>query len=203
MTRLTTEQRGYVCALTPIQALIVWNELYHRDPGHFPEPPILGCGLQLGDVEVLNELENPRPNALPNGAMLMGAITDTAMDHADVVLPLCRQSHREAVSALETLIGHPIQRLHPRGAARPPRAASTAFLEDGTPRPKRQSSSVASTDTRTIVSVVPNPKKQGTASYYRFDRYKPGMKVMEAIAAGVTAADIKWDHERGFITLGA
>jgi hypothetical protein len=52
-----------------------------------------------------------------------------------------------------------------------------------------------------ISSIVSNPKKSGSASYDRFAKYREGMTVSEAIAAGVTMADVKWDSERGFIQL--
>lgn len=44
-----------------------------------------------------------------------------------------------------------------------------------------------------------NPKRAGTAGHERFAKYTDGMTVGEAIAAGVWAADIKWDLDKKFI----
>lgn len=52
-----------------------------------------------------------------------------------------------------------------------------------------------------IVAVVANPKRPGTASHTRFAAYKVGMTIAEAIKAGVTRADVRWDMARDFITL--
>lgn len=54
-----------------------------------------------------------------------------------------------------------------------------------------------------VVSAVrPNPKKPGSASYARFAHYAVGLTVAECLSAGVTAADLRWDLARGFVTLG-
>lgn len=44
-----------------------------------------------------------------------------------------------------------------------------------------------------------NPKRAGTKSGDRFAKYKDGMTLEQAVAAGVTAADVKWDLGKGFI----
>ena len=46
-----------------------------------------------------------------------------------------------------------------------------------------------------------NPKTAGMACYERFNRYRDGMTVQEAIREGVEPADIKWDLRHGFIAL--
>lgn len=46
-----------------------------------------------------------------------------------------------------------------------------------------------------------NPKKPGTATHTRFQLYKAGQTVEEAIAAGLTTADINYDADKGFIKL--
>lgn len=46
-----------------------------------------------------------------------------------------------------------------------------------------------------------NPKRQGTASYDRFAKYKEGISVQKALEAGVTPADIRHDLKKGFISL--
>jgi hypothetical protein len=59
------------------------------------------------------------------------------------------------------------------------------------------------TDPRVIVSVLPNPKRPGSASFDRYALYRVGMTVDEAIAAGVKREDIAWDSasSRKFIVL--
>lgn len=54
------------------------------------------------------------------------------------------------------------------------------------------------------VLVDENPKRPHTASYERFELYKrgkKGMTVKEALKAGVTSGDLKWDSERNFIKI--
>lgn len=54
----------------------------------------------------------------------------------------------------------------------------------------------------TIVAVVPNPKRPGTAAHARFAAYKVGQTVAQAVQAGATREDIRWDVKRNHITLG-
>ena len=49
--------------------------------------------------------------------------------------------------------------------------------------------------------VKTNPKKVGAASHARFELYKSGMSVGDALAAGVTHQDIWWDVSHKFIEL--
>lgn len=44
-----------------------------------------------------------------------------------------------------------------------------------------------------------NPKKKGSASHARFELYKDGMTVREALNVGITAADLKNDQGKGYI----
>lgn len=48
-----------------------------------------------------------------------------------------------------------------------------------------------------------NPKRAGSASAARFDKYKDGMTVGAAKEAGLTASDISYDSEHGYIELRA
>lgn len=57
-------------------------------------------------------------------------------------------------------------------------------------------------DARKITFVAENPKRPGTASFDRFAKYKKGMTVAQALAAGITRADIDWDSKRDFIKFG-
>ena len=74
------------------------------------------------------------------------------------------------------------------GAVKPARGPRKAAQKTSDPRP--------------ITKVVANPKKKGSKSYDRFELYKEGMTVNDALAAGVLRADIAYDSERGYITIG-
>lgn len=52
----------------------------------------------------------------------------------------------------------------------------------------------------TVVSET-NPKREGTPSHERFALYRTGMTAKEAKEAGVRAADISYDLEKGFISV--
>jgi hypothetical protein len=56
-------------------------------------------------------------------------------------------------------------------------------------------------DAKIKVMVDENPKRKGTASYKRFEKYENGMKVADAIAKGVKTADIHWDVKHNYIAL--
>ena len=110
------------------------------------------------------------------------------LDHVALTMPLFREQTPNGISALEALVGKPITRIqkitrhsNPQRLSRPPKPRAN--------------------DPRVITVQVQNPKKPGSASYDRFALYKDGMTVSEALAAGVTSGDVKWDSERGFICL--
>lgn len=48
-----------------------------------------------------------------------------------------------------------------------------------------------------------NPKRAGSKSGDRFAKYKAGMTLEQAVQAGVSAADIKWDSEHKYIEIHA
>ena len=57
-------------------------------------------------------------------------------------------------------------------------------------------------DSKIKVLVEANPKRQGSGGYKRFAQYKSGMTVAEALAKGVTRADLVWDVGHKFISIG-
>lgn len=115
------------------------------------------------------------------------------MTHAAVVLAVAPDPSPEAVVLLEKLVGKPIVR--PEQAA-PERAAPRA---PRTPAPRGNAR--RGVDPRVIDSVKPNPKKPSSASWARYELYRVGMTVDEFVAAGGTTADVKWDLDKGFITI--
>lgn len=134
------------------------------------------------------------PDALFDSCVALGC------DQADVVLAVAHDPSPLAVRALETVVGKPIEYGRPALLQRNARRYQSAEVpQRAEPKSKLTRTPVQRTDPRKIVYVAPNPKKPGSASYDRFSRYVAGMTVTEAIAAGVTAADVKWDSERGFI----
>lgn len=50
-----------------------------------------------------------------------------------------------------------------------------------------------------VVSVQDNPKKAGSAAHARYNLWKLGMNEAEALAAGLTKADIAHDVKKGFV----
>ena len=48
-----------------------------------------------------------------------------------------------------------------------------------------------------------NPKKRGTASWDRYERYKSAKTVGEFLDAGGTSGDLRHDWARGYVTQGA
>jgi hypothetical protein len=47
-----------------------------------------------------------------------------------------------------------------------------------------------------------NPKRKGTESYTRFELYRTCKTTADFLAKGGTAGDLRYDAERGFISLG-
>lgn len=86
-------------------------------------------------------------------------------------------------------------------------SASTRPLDPADMQPSKGSnmtkrSRIADTSTISITTEEgKNPKREGTPSHERFALYKDGMTVKQAKEAGVRAADISYDSEKGFISL--
>lgn len=51
------------------------------------------------------------------------------------------------------------------------------------------------------VLVAENPKRKGSESAARFDKYKTGQTVAQVLNVGVTLRDLRWDVEAGFIEI--
>lgn len=56
-------------------------------------------------------------------------------------------------------------------------------------------------DQKITIIAKENPKRPGTDSYKRFAKYKKGMTVAEALAAGVTSGDLNWDVKHSYISI--
>lgn len=120
---------------------------------------------------------------------------DHDIDQADVVMSMANDPSALAVVALETVVGRPIQR------GRACLTGSAPVGQERTPPREKHVRPPAPrmNDPRKIVSVAQNPKKVGSASHARYEFYRVGMTVSEALAAGVSKEDIAWDSKKGFI----
>lgn len=56
-------------------------------------------------------------------------------------------------------------------------------------------------DSAVITVLVANPKKKGSASWDRFQKYTTGLRVGEYLAAGGRRADLDWDITHSFISV--
>jgi hypothetical protein len=56
-------------------------------------------------------------------------------------------------------------------------------------------------DTQVITLLVANPKRPGSKAFARYANYKDGMTVAQALAAGLTREDFRWDVEKGHIAI--
>jgi len=146
------------------------------------------------------------PPYVPGG--LFRVCEEAGLDQADVVCAVASDPRPLAVQAMEVLAGIPVVVGHPCLAGPAPRPVVDESVEAPAPvrepRPARAPRATAS-DPRVIASVVPNPKRPGSASHARYELYHVGMTVNEAIAAGVKREDIAWDSasSRRFIVLEA
>lgn len=132
----------------------------------------------------------PPPPPDPSGPDLLRQLTAARLDQVTTLQPLFHQSTPAAVASLEEATGLHINHCRPTRLHTPTQRTHPAR----TPQPKP-------TDNRTILTVTPNPKKPGSASFIRFALYAPGLTISQVLQLGVTMADIKWDLERSFIVL--
>lgn len=124
------------------------------------------------------------------GGQLFDMCCSTGIDQADVVLALASDPTALGVSCLEKIVGRPIQRPDNR-----PKQATTGRTQQKPKKPRP----VLRDDRVIRVLVETNPKRPGSKSHARFGLYEDGMTVQQFVQAGGTAADVKWDAERGYI----
>ena len=110
--------------------------------------------------------------------------SDRNLYQAAVVMSMARTTDAIGVSALEKLVGKPIQK-----------NAQVARTQQRSKRPRP----VLRDDRIIRVLVDSNPKKPGSKTYERFELYEDGMTVQQFRERGGTSDDVKWDAERGFI----
>lgn len=118
------------------------------------------------------------------GDELFEHCSERGLDQAAVVMSMARDATATGVSALEKLVGKPIQR----------RAATASK-----PKAQRGPRPVLRDDRIIRLLVDKNPKKVTSKAHAKFALYRDGMTVSEYREAGGTADEIKWDAERSFI----
>lgn len=135
-----------------------------------------------------------------SGAELYAHCDSAGHGQATVIMALARDRSVSACRTMETLIGKPIEVCHPCLSGPDPRQSGNPGQKTPTKSGQRARTAPKS-DPRVIVAVVPNPKRPGSASFDRFKVWAVGKTVNECFAEGLGSADLKWDSERGFITL--
>lgn len=121
---------------------------------------------------------------------LDGLVRQLRMDAADVVLALAAEGQPGVVVA-ERLTGRAMTRETASAASRVRRHLKA---------PSRAAAS-ARDDPRVVVSVRPNPKIVGSGSWERYKLWEVGISVSQARERGLTAADVKYDIDRGFVVV--
>lgn len=154
---------------------------------------------------VTRSLVARRPEILDHGTEAPTSLYDicdrAGLGQGEVVLALAPDPSPEAVVVLEKLVGKPITRGLPapslgmRVGDCPPDARKKPERKAAGPR----GAALKRDDNRVISYVAPNPKKQGSSSYTRYELYAVGQTISQFIAAGGTMADVRWDLDRGFI----
>jgi len=127
-----------------------------------------------------------------SGTELFHHLDAYGYDQADVVLSLARQTAPEAVRILTLLIQpHTIERV-PLGMTAEVAAAPKPAHTLPTQNRARQ-------DNRVVAYVAPNPKRQGSASYARYEAWEVGKTVTQCREAGVSGGDVTHDIKKGFV----
>jgi hypothetical protein len=129
------------------------------------------------------------------GAELFEICKRAGLDQARVVLALARETDDIGVKTIEVLVGKPIQPWQPKWE-RPTKAPTQVRV----PRPNISGLPNPTLD-MVVTAVMPNPKKPSSESYARFAKWKVGLTLRQCLEAGITRGDVKWDTERGFVTL--
>ena len=134
-----------------------------------------------------------------SGEELYDRCSRLGLDQCQVVLAIVRERDQIGVSAIEKLVGSPIRVWSP-----PSRSLSALPAAALQVAPRQGSAPAANWHDLTVLSVAPNPKKKGSATYARYQHWKVGRTVAECMLAGLTLADVKWDIDpsRRFVVVG-
>jgi hypothetical protein len=167
---LSERHLPFFSSLTPEMTALVWERMAERRLVRREQPP-------------------------ESGVDLFRVCQASGFDHATVVLSLARETGEVGVSAIEMLIGHPIERyVRPKLVSqKPPRSP----IAPSAPRTSADSQLV-------VLFVATNPKKPTSSAYQKYKLWRVGATVAECRAAGLPSADVLWDTDptRGFVRLG-
>lgn len=144
---------------------------------------------RLAEAGLLNRSSIPT-----DGGSLFLVCKMAGLDHAGVVLTLCRERDDLGVEAIETLIGKKID-----VGIRFGKTSTQKKVGTGTPRIGARPTTPV--DGHIIRTVVPNPKKPGSSAHARYSQWIVGRTVSACLDAGLTRGDLLWDTEHGFIVL--
>lgn len=143
----------------------------------------------------------PSPGAVHPKQKLFEALRAGATQ-PDMVLSLIRETAPPAVEAIESLVGAPIRHVAERASGlRPAKAEREPGTATPTPTGARSQTKREDDDHVITLLVASNPKKPGTQAHIHFAVYRDGMTVADALAAGLTRGDLKWDVAHAFIKL--
>lgn len=151
-------------------------------------------------VRMEQDMVLPRSLGVPreiSGEWLFQKCREMGLDHASCVFPLCRESDDLGRGVLEKLIGRPISQWRPTPSRQPP-----LRVVEGGGSGKVAGATAGFSPDLLVVSVVPNPKQPGSATYQRFRYWVEGDTLAQCMARGLTRADVSWDTERRFVVLG-
>lgn len=139
------------------------------------------------------------------------------LSHAQVVLTLARETDPLALDTMDALLQRPIYICASGETSEPltdmlgrplplPVGMRRGEAPSTTPMPpmrtrNQDQRTAARRDPRVIIRMVPNPKQRGSAAWERYQFYAIGMRVEEALAAGVRRVDVEHDQKKGYIEL--
>lgn len=151
-------------------------------------------------VRMEQDMILPRSIGIPpgvSGQWLFDLCLERGLDHASVCFPLCRESDDIGVQTLTKLVGRPITAWMPR-QQRLPLSRSSGSV------PHAASNGGGFRGDQVVVSVAPNPKKAGSATWHRYRHWRAGDTVAQCMERGLTRADVLWDIDgsRRFVVLG-
>lgn len=77
----------------------------------------------------------------------------------------------------------------------------SSFEEEEKRRKKPTKKNNYKSDPRRVISVAPNPKRPNSSSYFRYNQWRVGETVDDAIARGLSHVDVAHDVKKGFVVL--
>lgn len=132
-----------------------------------------------------------------SGLDLFERCDEAGLDQASVLLAVTSDRSPLAYAIAAHLMGKPIRQCALGESGLDPMKPATPFRKSSAPSSPRPPKS----DPRIVASVAPNPKRAGSASYGRYECWRAGESVSDAMARGLTAADVAHDVKKGFVVL--